>query len=110
VRDSPHLYHLRPLDQLLLNCPHRFTFTAPSPGVYHETWACFTHPPLEPPADRSRRRGAPLPLHLQGTVVPDGDSPGPVMVAAGQLKARVEQKTRDTQVCLRSQRVAGNTP
>jgi hypothetical protein len=78
--------------------PHRFTFSAPAPGVYHEAWSCFTHPPLEPHVDRSRRRGEPLPLHLQGTAVPDGDSPGPVLVAAGHIKARIEQNTRDTQV------------
>lgn len=78
--------------------PRRFSFTSPTPCIIHEAWACFTHPPLEPSADRSRRRGEPLTLALKGVAVADGDSGGPGLVAAGQLSAQLEAKTRDAQV------------
>lgn len=78
----------------------RFSFSSPTPCIIHEAWACFTHPPLEPLADRSRRRGEPLALDLKGVAVADGDTGGPGLVAAAQLTARLEAKTRDAQVCV----------
>lgn len=88
------------------SCPQhahtgRFRFTSPTPCIIHEAWVCFTHPPLEPPADKSRRRGEPLALDLKGVALADGDSGGPGLVAAAQLTARLEAKTRDAQVCVR---------
>lgn len=66
--------------------------------MFLECWSCFTHPPLEPPADRSRRRGEPLTLTLRGVAVRDGDSAGPTAVAAARLQQAVNSKTRDAQV------------
>ena len=68
--------------------------------MFHESWSCFTHPPLEPPADRSRRRGEPITLNLQGVAVADGDNGGPVLVAADAIRKRIDTKTRDAQVCV----------
>lgn len=82
-------------------CACRFSFTPSCPGVYHESWSCFTHPPLEPPADRSRRRGEPICLQLKGIAVTDGDSGGPTLVAAERLQQDVHNKTRDAQVMIK---------
>lgn len=67
--------------------------------MFSEAWSCFTHPPLEPSADRRRRRGEPIPLLLRGVAVAAADdAAGPTAVAAAALADRVAASARDIQV------------
>lgn len=50
---------MTPLPSHCVPYTHRFSFTAPTPGVFYESWACFTHlkpqsreHPLTPPPPR----------------------------------------------------------
>lgn len=82
-------------------CPsHRFHFTSPYPGVFHEAWQMHTHPPLAACLSRRSKQGDPIAVMMRGVAVAGPDGAARLQVQQEQLEARLTVQDRDVQVRL----------